>query len=69
MNLYIIDVISAINSLANLVFITFFLVLAYQMITKKSIPILKKGYMAVFLVSLLIIIFCPSKETLEIILK
>lgn len=64
MNLIIIDIFCSINILANILLIYY----AFMVISNEGIPNFKEEVKLVFAIALAVVIFMPTKETLEILL-
>ncbi|OAM26156.1 hypothetical protein A7P95_10680 [Eikenella longinqua] len=68
MKLWLIDIIHAIDGIANAVFLFWSVYYAVHMIKFHTIPGLKFRYRLMYALSILGVLFIPSKATLEILI-
>lgn len=68
MKLWLIDIIHAIDALANIVFWFWSVYYAVHMIKFRTTPGLKLRYRLMYALSILGVLFIPSKATLEILI-
>lgn len=69
MKLWLIDIIHAIDSLANIVFWFWSVFCAMHAIKFRAVPALKFRYRLMYALSILCVLFIPSKATLEILIN
>ena len=69
MKLWLIDIIHAIDALANIVFWFCSVFCAMHAIKFRTIPALKLRYRLIYALSILCVVFIPSKATLAILIN
>ena len=69
MKLWLIDIIHAIDALANIVFWFWSVFCAMHAIKFRTIPALELRYRLIYALSILCVVFIPSKATLAILIN